>query len=483
MGGSKTTVVDTTPKQTTDMRNAVQGFIMDPKKGGIAGQGTAVAPTMPGNVQVAGAQPVSTMFNSGAAIDRGMSRDVTAGPGVSTAPVTAQNINTSFNSGTDINRGDVRNIAGQNVNAQNVTAGPGVAAQNVNAQNVNSTGTTSVDQLGGANSAFFQNMMGQLQPSFTQARNQDLTAAKEAAGSLTGSGFANRLGSSVNRSLGNEQATLANYASQGLNTEVGRQQSDAARSLQAAGMNQSTGLQAGMANQSAGLQAGIANQNVGMQAQLANQSAGLQAGIANQNVGMQSQLANQSADQNFMNAQLTRNAQGLTAQQMGMQAGIANQGANLQAGLANQSTGLQAGIANQNMGMQAQIANQGADQNFINSMLAQNAQGMQAQQMGSQAQQFNSTQQQQQNALQAQLDAQRNALGYQGQLGTNQQNANNFMQLTGQQAGLGVGPTTVQQSQGFGGFLGGLGGTILGAAAGPIGSTIGNKVGSQLFGG
>lgn len=104
-------------------------------------------------------------------------------------------IGTDFNSGTDINRSQVRDVA-------------------------------SVDSLGGANSAFFQNMMAQLQPSFTQARNEGLAAAKESAGSLTGSGFANRLGSSINRSLGNEQATLAGYASQGIGQELQRQQAN-----------------------------------------------------------------------------------------------------------------------------------------------------------------------------------------------------------------------------------------------------------------
>lgn len=369
-GGSKQTTVDTTPKATSDMRDAVKGFIMDPNKGGI-NQGVAQVPGMPNQVNVLGAAPVSTQFNSGADISR--ARDVTAGPGVS---------------------------------AGNVSAGPGVTADKVSTQ-----GTQSVDQLGGANSAFFQNMMGQLQPSFTQARSEGLAAAKESAGTLTGSGFANRLGSSINRSLGNEQATLANYAAQGINTEVGRQQSDQARFLQAAGMNQNANLQAGLGNQSA----------------------------------------------------------------------------NLQAGIANQGAGLQAGIANQNMGMQAQMANQGADQSFMNAMLQRNQQGLQAQQMGSQAEQFNSGQQQQQNTLQAQLDAQRNAMGYQGQLSTNQGNANNFMNLLGQQSSLGVGPNTVQTKPGIGQTLTGLAGAGVGAffggpAGAGVGGAIGNGLGGSIFG-
>lgn len=85
------------------------------------------------------------------------------------------------------------------------------------------TQSQSVDQLGGENSAFFKNMMQQLAPAFNQRRAEGLAAAKEASGNLTGSGYANALGSSINRSLGEEQATLADYATRGLQTEVQRQ--------------------------------------------------------------------------------------------------------------------------------------------------------------------------------------------------------------------------------------------------------------------
>lgn len=350
MGGPKTTVVDTTPKQTQDLRNAVQGYIMDPKKGGIAGQGTAVAPTLPGPVQVGSSAPVGT----------------------------------SFNSGSDPTR------------ARDVSAPSSYTPQNVSAGQVSTQGTDSVDKLGGANSAFFSNMMAQLQPAFTQQRNEGMAGAKEMAGTLTGSSFANSLGKAVNRSLGSEQATLANYATQGMQMEMGRQQSDASRFLQAAGMNQSANLQAGIANQGAGLSAA----NMNMQGSLA------------------AQTANQAADTNFMNAMLTRNQQGLAAQQM-----------------------------------------------------------------GSNAEQFNSSQTASKNALQAQLDAQRGAMGYQGQLGVNQQNANNFMQLLGQQATVGAGPTTVQQKSGFGSVLGGIGGMAIGSMLGPIGTAAGGAIGKKIFGG
>ena len=208
--GSKTKVVDTTPQVTQDLRKGLQGYITDPSKGGM-GRINAQTPDLPTSTGVTAAGPVSTQFNL---------------------------------YGADPQRSQIRDV-----NAQN---------------------TQSTDQLGGANSAFFNNMVGQLQPSFTQARNEGLAAAKESAGTLTGSGFANRLGSSINRSLGNEQATLANYAAQGIGLEQQRQAGDANRQLTA-------------------------------------------------------QTANQGADTNFINQMLQRGGQSLQAQQLGLQAQSQNQ--------------------------------------------------------------------------------------------------------------------------------------------------------------
>lgn len=94
--------------------------------------------------------------------------------------------------------------------------------------------TVSLDQMGGAVNPFIQNMMAQLQPMFTQQRNESMAAAREGAGNLTGSGFANILGSAINRSLGQEQATAAQYASQGLMAEMQRQQQTQALAAQQA---------------------------------------------------------------------------------------------------------------------------------------------------------------------------------------------------------------------------------------------------------
>lgn len=255
--GSKTKVIDTTPQATQDARKKLQQMLFNPSGNtsfqahGIPG---ATSGPLPGFMAQTPDAPTATNI-------------------MSTGPVA-----TKFNSGEDISRGQVRDV---------------------------SAGTTqSVDQLGGANSDFFKNMMAQLQPAFDQERATGLAAAKESAGTLTGSGFANRLGASINRSLGSEQATLANYAAQGLQTEAQRQQADAGRALTAA-------------------------------------------------------TANQGADQNFINMILQRNNQGLQAQQLGLQAETQNQNAALQTNLTQAQLEAQRklGIFNTTAGINQQNAN------------------------------------------------------------------------------------------------------------------------------
>jgi hypothetical protein len=81
----------------------------------------------------------------------------------------------------------------------------------------------SIDQLGGASSPFFQNMMSRYQPAFDQARTMGLASAKEASGTLTGSGYGNILGAAVNRSIADQGATMAGIAGHGLDLEAARQ--------------------------------------------------------------------------------------------------------------------------------------------------------------------------------------------------------------------------------------------------------------------
>ena len=68
-----------------------------------------------------------------------------------------------------------------------------------------------------APSDFFVNqILGPTQDLFTQRREQALGQAKESAGTLTGSGFANTLGTATNRSLSEEQAILAQLINEDL---------------------------------------------------------------------------------------------------------------------------------------------------------------------------------------------------------------------------------------------------------------------------
>jgi len=89
--------------------------------------------------------------------------------------------------------------------------------------------TQSIDQLGGADSEFFKNMIARYQPAFDTQRNLAIAGAKEGAGTLTGSGFANILGSNINRSLGDENNALTSIARQGIDAEQARQAADANR--------------------------------------------------------------------------------------------------------------------------------------------------------------------------------------------------------------------------------------------------------------
>lgn len=82
--------------------------------------------------------------------------------------------------------------------------------------------TQSLDQLG-PGSMFFQRIQEQLDPVFAQRRAQALAQAKESAGNLTGSSFANILGSQVNKSLAEERADLLRYATEAAGLEQQRQ--------------------------------------------------------------------------------------------------------------------------------------------------------------------------------------------------------------------------------------------------------------------
>lgn len=81
----------------------------------------------------------------------------------------------------------------------------------------------SIDTLGGANSPFFQNMMAQYAPAFQAERARAIAEAKEASGNLVGSGYANTVGNSINRTLESQQARIADLVSNQIANEQNRQ--------------------------------------------------------------------------------------------------------------------------------------------------------------------------------------------------------------------------------------------------------------------
>jgi hypothetical protein len=352
----------------------------------------AQEPGLPGQVQVGGPANIQQLGQVGV---QGQARDVGFGPGATTdfasqfervrpGQIDAGQFGDPNN--PQFNRGQVRDVTG--------------------------AGTQSVDQLGGANSAFFQNMMQQLQPAFTQQRQLAAAQGSESAGNLTGSGMANRLGTALNRSMGDEQARLADYATQGLGMEVNRQGQDASRSLQGQMANQGADISA--------MQQLMQNQQFGgdqrLRALLGNQQTGLTAGMANQDAR-------------------------LRAAGMGQQGELANMDAMIRSGGMNQN----ADIERMRMDMQGQLANQGTDLQRL--MANQSTAAGRAGQ-------------------QATMDQQRN-MGIYGQQSQNaSQNAQNFLNMLMGMGTTGVGAPQTNYQPGFMDFLGGIGGQLAGGWAG-----------------
>lgn len=426
---------DTTPQQTSAMRKGVGEYLM----GGSGFSQIAAQPGyVPNAVNVGVAGPVSTQFNAGQGLSRGMVRDVADQFG---SPQVGSRVSDQFSPGAG------PQMVQSQFGAQQVQGsgfGPTISAPE-RARDVNGMMTQSVDQLGGAQSPFFQNMMRQLSPAFDQRRQLALAAAREGAGNLTGSGFANALGGAVNRSLGDEQAALAQYAAQGMGLEQQRQQADASRMLQAEGMNQAADrdfmnqmLQYG--------QLGLTGQELGLRGQMANQAAGLQAS----ELGLRGQMANQQAG-------LQGGQQGLQAQELRLRAQQA-QDAAAQADAQRQMQALE-------MGQRGAISNQAQDANFLQQLLTQNRLGLDAQELGLRGEIANQGAFRDAENLRAQLEAQR-----QSQIGNldwqqRNENAQRYAQLLGQQASLGAGPDTIQTTGGIEQLLGPLG-AGLGAGAG-----------------
>lgn len=299
MGGS-TKKVSTAPKETQGLRNEVQNYLMGktpatattsrPDFGGgivgrMAGQAWDKQQAAGGGVRL----PGGTQWSNPVGVPAGGTQPAGSHPfdrGMAQAP-------TSFNP-AQVDTSGIPQLPGFG------GLDPAMFARG-NVRDAQAGSSQSVDQLGGANSAFFQNMMKQLQPAFDQSRAEAVAAGREGSGNLTGSGFANILGSHLNRSMGEQQARLADYATRGMQMEVDRQTAMAGMATQASMANQ----QADMGYLSQLLNLGGLNQQGMMQNQrlagdIAMQNAGFQQQGGMMQYQTQAELANANA-QRFMN--------------------------------------------------------------------------------------------------------------------------------------------------------------------------------------
>src|SRR3954466_13084369 len=88
MGGKKTEKIDTTPDQTIEARKRLQDQLFNMPGG--TGNIMAQAPGEMAGTNIMTTGPVSTKFNSGSDVNRGMVRDVSSGPGVKADQVSSR---------------------------------------------------------------------------------------------------------------------------------------------------------------------------------------------------------------------------------------------------------------------------------------------------------------------------------------------------------------------------------------------------------
>jgi hypothetical protein len=234
-------------------------------------------------------------------------------------------------------------------------------------------------------SPYMQNVVDvQAQQAKRQAAiaQQALGAQAARSGAFGGSGAAlqrAQANAELQRNLQNIQATGLQSAYQ---QAMQQYSTDAARQLQAAGMNQQAGMQVGSQNLAAqlatqqlgtqtGLQVALANMNAQQQAAVQNQAAKLQA------AGMNQQAALQTATQNMQSQ--------LQTQQLGEQSRQFGAGQGLQAAMQNAGFAQQAAIQSEANRLQAQ----GMNQQAALETARQNLQSqLQTQQLGEQSRQF-----------------------------------------------------------------------------------------------
>lgn len=387
------------------------------------------------------------------------------------------------------NLNDAPQVSFQGFGGVDMVRDPRIAARGTNTQ--------SVDQLGGQNSAFFQNMQQQLAPVFDQRRQLALAQAKEAAGNLTGSGYGYYLGQAVNRSLADEREALLGYASQGLQAELGRQSNQAGMAnqrnlsqaqlqLQARQGNQDVMRQLSLRGGELGLQAGLANQDTARQYGLAgfqaeqdrlNRAAelGLQADTTSAELGLRAGLANQDVASRFGLSQFDADNQRQIEQgRLGLQAGMANQDARQAYDLQRQQLMNQRDLQGAQMGLDANLANQRMDSEFLNQMLQRGALQNNQDQLRLQQGTTNLENSRAYDLQRAQLGMDR----YRTDADFNSANAQRIAGLMGQLGTAGVGQDEIVQRDGAMAALPAIG-SLLGGGMGGIGQ----QGGSGLFGG
>lgn len=327
MGGS-TKVVDTTSNALKPLRNDAINYLQGNPSGSNGGASSQPDPTQfmqqffnggsrnPADVPIGGTQPSINMMNgsgSDASAQDPMNRIMGTAVGSNAPTAVPYGGNAAPVTYGSLDRSGVRDVSlGQNgqdmfsLMMQRLRGG-GPQAQ--------AGSTQSVDQLGSATSGFFNNMMNQYKPAFAQARSEALAGAKESMGNLTGSGAGNALGTATNRSMGAEQAQLAELAKWGVGQEMQRQ-------LGQAGIDTNASI-ANANNQGQMLNTGVNMLGQQLQGNMANQNADLsfldQLGRINLAQG------NADANQSLQNQQLFQGTLNQGSAQ-GMQQGQFNAG-------------------------------------------------------------------------------------------------------------------------------------------------------------
>jgi hypothetical protein len=156
------------------------------------------------------------------------------------------------------------------------------------------------DIVNGQQGYFKDNILSAYTPLFQSQRDQALAQAKEQAGSLTGSGFANTLGNSINRTVVDQGAKLSDLLTQLATTELGRQVTQAGLEQNKNFQNQNTQLDVGKTNATLATQASIAN--AGNTAQLAASRMGNMSNLAQLLGGLAQNQAGRVDSANQFNA-------------------------------------------------------------------------------------------------------------------------------------------------------------------------------------